>query len=217
MRRSSSGLSSARSAAAICSATSDWMAKMSVSWRSYVSAQRCRSVSASISWATIRTRSPTRRTLPSSRVAAESRAPISRRLWSRFLNIITEVREMTLSDRIFESCAMTSSVIPSAKYSFSGSPLRLRNGSTATERAGARTASGRASAAANSATEAYRSAGTWASAVRMACSTPSGTLSRTVRSRGTVPTTFRAWMAWAVAPVNGGSPASISYSTQPSE
>jgi hypothetical protein len=109
---------------------------------------------ASISWATIRTRSPTRLTLPSSRVAAERRAPISRRLRSRFLNIITEVREITLSERILESWAMTSSVMPSAKYSFSGSPLRLRNGRTATERAGARNASGLVSAAENSATEA---------------------------------------------------------------
>jgi hypothetical protein len=30
---------------------------------------------------------------------------------------MTDVRETTLSERIFESCAMTSSVIPSVKYS----------------------------------------------------------------------------------------------------
>ena len=46
---------------------------------------------------------------------------------------MTEAREITLSDRIFESCAMTSSVIPSVKNSFSGSLLRLRNGRTATD------------------------------------------------------------------------------------
>ena len=51
----------------------------------------------------------------------------------RCLNGITDVREITLSARIFDRCAMTSSVMPSAKYSFSGFALRLRNGSTATD------------------------------------------------------------------------------------
>ena len=46
---------------------------------------------------------------------------------------MTEPREITLSERIFESWAITSSVIPSAKNSFSGSALRLRNGRTATD------------------------------------------------------------------------------------
>jgi hypothetical protein len=76
---------------------------MSVRSRSYVSAQRCRFVSASISWATIRTRLRARRTLPSSSVATSSLAPISRRLSSRFRNGITEEREITFSERIFES------------------------------------------------------------------------------------------------------------------
>jgi hypothetical protein len=46
---------------------------------------------------------------------------------------MTEVREMTLSERTFDRWAMTSSVIPSAKNSFSGSVLRLRKGRMATE------------------------------------------------------------------------------------
>src|SRR5688572_33477527 len=40
-------------------------------------------------------------------------------------------REMTRSRRTFDRSAMTSSVRPSAKYAFSGSVLRLVNGSTA--------------------------------------------------------------------------------------
>src|SRR6202521_1587312 len=106
---------------------------MSVSWRSYVSAHKCRSADASMSCATIRTRSPTRRPLPSRSVATSSLAPISLRLSSRFLKGITDVREMTFRERIFDSWAITSSVMPSAKNSFSGSALRFRNGRTATE------------------------------------------------------------------------------------
>src|SRR3989442_183411 len=88
-----------------------------------------------MSCATIRTRSPARRTLPSSSVATPSFAAIARSPSWRFLKGITEVREITSRARIFDSCAMTSSVIPSAKYSFSGSALRFTNGSTATARA----------------------------------------------------------------------------------
>ena len=46
---------------------------------------------------------------------APSVAPISRRLFSRFLKVITDVREITLRERIFERFAITSSMIPSAK------------------------------------------------------------------------------------------------------
>ena len=49
-----------------------------------------------------------------------------------FLYCIEEVREITLSALILESWAMMSSVIPSLKYSFSGSVLMFSNGSTAT-------------------------------------------------------------------------------------
>jgi hypothetical protein len=44
------------------------------------------------------------------------------------LNAIADVREMTFRERIFDKLAITSSVIPSAKNSFSGSALTLRNG-----------------------------------------------------------------------------------------
>ena len=144
-----------------------------------------RSVSASTSCATMRTRSPARRTLPSSTVVAPSVAPISRKLCSRFLNRMTEVREITLSARIFESCAMTSSVIPSAKYSFSGSALRLRKGARRRTSPAGRDGAGAVSASANSPAVANRSAGTLASARRSPASTGAGTVSRSRRTAGT--------------------------------
>jgi hypothetical protein len=73
------------------------------------------------------------------------------------------------------------------------------------------------SAAANSAVVAYRSAGAFASARWSAAVTPDDTAGRSsVTGRGV---TFRCWCARlsAVAAANGGTPASISYSTQPSE
>ena len=42
-----------------------------------------------------------------------------------------ELRAMTKSQRMRESAVMISSTMPSAKYSCSGSPLILANGSTA--------------------------------------------------------------------------------------
>ena len=57
-------------------------------------------------------------------------------IWPRllvvFLYRIMEVREVTSRPAILESWLMTSSVIPSLKYSFSGSALRLVKGNTAT-------------------------------------------------------------------------------------
>ena len=50
-----------------------------------------------------------------------------------------------------------------------------------------------------------------------AASTCSGTLGRACRTRGTSPLNRLAMIACAVGPVKGGSPASISYSTAPSE
>ena len=47
------------------------------------------------------------------------------------LNFIADVREMTRRDPIWDRSAVTSSVRPSAKYSFSGSVLRFVNGRTA--------------------------------------------------------------------------------------
>ena len=50
----------------------------------------------------------------------------------------------------------------------------------------------------------------------MAYSMDSGTLERTTRTLGTGCEMDRASTAIALKPVNGGSPTSISYSTQPS-
>jgi len=152
-------------------------------------------VSASTSCATIRTRLPARRTLPSRSVATSSAAPISRGLRSPFLKAITELREITLSERIFESWMMTSSVIPSAKYSFSGSGLRFTNGSTAIDGVRAGAATGVTSAAAKAAAEANRLSESRASAVATARSIGTGTEGRTRRTCGSGSVTRRKMIA----------------------
>lgn len=68
----------------------------------------------------------------------------------------------------------------------------------------------RSSAALNSPALAYRSDGTLASAFTTAVSTPSGTVSRTTRSRVGRSVSSLAITACTVGPVTGGSPASIS-------
>ena len=78
------------------------------------------------------TRSPTRCTPPSTTAATPSSCAISPRLLSAFLYRMLDVREVTLRSAIFARCVMMASVIPSEKYSFSGSALILMNGSTAT-------------------------------------------------------------------------------------
>ena len=100
-----------------------------------------------------------------------------------------------------------------------------RNGGTAERAPGAGTAavassarsvgppsrrSAVASAWANCATVLKRSAATGASAFRMAWSTLSGTLGRTLCTLGAGSVNRFARIAWVVAPVYGGSPASIS-------
>ena len=102
---------------------------------------------------------------------------------------------MTLSALIFESWAMMSSVIPSLKYSFSGSALMFSNGNTATDFE-AETAMACAAptaiatvaevpkASANSPAVMKRSAGSLAIAFLTAASTSSGTSSRNARGEG---------------------------------
>ena len=76
--------------------------------------------------------------------------------------------------------------------------------------------SGRVSASANCAAVANRSAGSFASAVSdRRLDVRRHVLRCSVSGRGSSVIT-RATIACAVGPVNGGSPASISYSTQPS-
>jgi hypothetical protein len=69
----------------------------------------------------------------------------------------------------------------------------------------------------NSAAVANRSAGTGASARRTASSTASGTLGRARRTLGGGSVRRRITIACGVGAANGGSPASISYATAPSE
>ena len=71
------------------------------------------------------------------------------------------------------------------------------------------------SASANSAAVANRSAGSFSSAVITAASTWRGIVWRCGSIGRGVSVTTRATTAWAVLPVNGGSPVSISYSTAP--
>ena len=68
----------------------------------------------------------------------------------------------------------------------------------------------RVTARANSAAELNRSAGTRASACRMAWSRDAGMAGRTRRTGAGSPVRRLAMIAWGVGPVNGGSPESIS-------
>ena len=63
---------------------------------------------------------------------------------------------------------------------------------------------------------ANRSAGARANAFTIARSSGTGIVSRNRRADGTGSLKRLAMIAWLVGPVNGGSPVSISYNTQPS-
>ena len=89
----------------------------------------------SVSWAVIRSRFPARRTVPSSTALTLSRAPSVRTSSRAPLKANTEVRDATCSPSTLVSAVISSSVIPSLKYSLSGSALTLTNGSTAIARA----------------------------------------------------------------------------------
>ncbi len=167
-----------------------------------------------------RSRLPERRTLPSSTARTCSFAPMLRTSSRLPLKTNTEVRDATRSPPMCDRELMISSVIPSLSTSSSGRPLELVNGRTATERASA-AASGSAaaerSASANPCRVWNRSAGALASARMTARTTLTGASGRTVPSGGTESARWRAITACGVAAVNGGRPASISYSTHPSE
>ncbi len=122
---------------------------------------------------------------------------------------------------------MISSVMPSEKYSFSGSALMFLNGSTAIAlgpacRLARRALRSRAVAADRAQRLGEIGGGRVAIHRRAreragtAASTASGT-SRVVRTLGIGDTNRFAMIACGVTPVKGGSPVSISYSTQPSE
>ena len=110
------------------SAISVCTAKISSSFLSYVCAQRFPSSRPSINCTEILTWAAAFLTLPSTRVSAVSSLAISIAPFEVVLYRIAEVLDMTLSRSILESAIMSSSVTPSAKYSFSGSELMFLNG-----------------------------------------------------------------------------------------
>src|SRR5688572_32911957 len=73
------------------------------------------------------------------------------------------------------------------------------------------------SAAANSAALAKRSAGSFSSAWRTAASTLAGIVFRLALGGSGSPVSTLVTTDWAVGPVKGGAPTSISYVTEPSE
>ena len=79
----------------------------------------------------MRTRSPTRSTDPSITASTCSALAISGRGFLTRLYCMTEVREITRSALILERSAISASVIPSAKYSWSGSREKFSSGRTA--------------------------------------------------------------------------------------
>src|SRR6056297_125569 len=84
-----------------------------------------------MSWAVMRTRSPARRTLPSSTVLTPSVAATSGMPTDFPLKMNDEVREATRNCGSLTSRFRISSAMPSLKYSFSLSPLMFMKGSTA--------------------------------------------------------------------------------------
>ena len=105
-----------------------WTENTSLRSRLYVSVQSCSSLSVSTSSTDIRTRFPEVLTLPSISDPTLSSWPIRRAEAFSPLNRIAEVLATTLSPRILDRTVISSSVIPSEKYSSAGSGLMLANG-----------------------------------------------------------------------------------------
>ena len=171
-----------------------------------------------MSCAVIRTWFPARRTDPSSTVRTFSCSPMRRRFSFFPLNENDDIRPATRNSATCVSALRISSVMPSAKNSFSASALRFANGSTAIDFCGAADAcavSGAANAAANSLPLSNRSVANRSSARCTARATGRGTPGRSAVTLAGVCTKRFAITACTVAPVNGGAPTSISYSTQP--
>ena len=84
-----------------------------------------------MSCAVTRSRVPARRTLPARTVATLSFSPTSRTSASLPLKAKAEVRAATRRPSTLLSALISSSVMPSEKYSFSRSALMFTNGSTA--------------------------------------------------------------------------------------
>ena len=171
----------------------------------------------------MRMRLPARRTLPCSTVATWSCSPTTRSSCCLPLNENADMRAATCRPSTRDSALMMSSAIPSPKYSFCLSSLKFTNGSTAIDCAGAAIGattgieSIAVSSACHSAAEPGRSIGVRLSARCKARATGLGTPSRNAVISAGVWTNRLAMTACTVGPVNGGSPTSISYNTQPNE
>ena len=159
--------------------------------------------------------SPERRSVPSRTSEASRSAPIARTSCAFPLSANTDVRDATRSPSTFASALISSSVIPSLRYSLSGSGLALTNGRTAIVRvvmANGRFGSdlARVSAPQKSMIDANRCDGSFASAFSSTRSNPDGASGRNVRRGRALSVTCFAIVARALVPLNGGSPASIS-------
>ena len=121
---------------AISRATLSCSERTSPSGPSKLCAQRCLSLRVSISWAVMRTRSPDRTTDPSTMASTLSSRAICASGLRVPLSCITDVRETTRRFGIFASSVISSSVIPSAKYSSLVPGDRSSSGKTANERIG---------------------------------------------------------------------------------
>ena len=115
----------------IAPAISFWIANTSFNSRSYVSDHLCESSRASMSCAVILKRLPDCRTLPSRTQPTPSFAAISRTFAVVPLKVNADVRDVTRRPWSRLRALISSSVMPSEKYSLAGSALMFTNGSTA--------------------------------------------------------------------------------------
>jgi hypothetical protein len=115
---------------------------------------------------------------------------------------------------------MAKVITPSASIPFNASDTRWNGGRTPEPAAAAGVGSvkaGLASASANALALSKRSAGSFSSALAVAAATCRGTAFRRSVTGRTTSVTILRMIACADDPVWGGSPVSISYSTEPSE
>ena len=133
-RLASAGVSLAWSAAVTLCATSSCTANRSESCRSYCSDQSDWPVRTLVSSTAMRTRSPARRTLPSTTLPTPSSRDIRLSRSPAVSYCAVAARLSTRSAATRESWVAISSVIPALKYCCAVSRERLRNGRTATTR-----------------------------------------------------------------------------------
>ncbi len=176
-----------------------------------------------VSCAVIRSRVPAFRTVPSSTAETLSIAPMVRTSSRRPLNANTEVRDATTRPSTLASALISSSVIPSLKYSFSGSALALTKGRTAIDRARGRRGRGRSGQTGQWGDQALRriprrrrTVGRILGQRRGAAPAPRppGPPREAGAPAVAAPPSDAPWWRGGRCPAKGGCPASISWSTQ---